>query len=464
MSDQNNKKAKISLIIPNDDVCYKFKRARTRRMPLGLAYVGATLQQAGHTVKAIDAALHGYSNEEAVEKALVNDPQFVGLSCTTPTYHQAVAIIDLVKKLSPNTVVIIGGPHVSALPEATLKTSKANFVCIGEGEESVVKIVDTVLNNKELSSIPSVAYDWNGKNGVTKEYRLRLKQPKDKTFKAIDLNQLPLPARELFDYKKYTDEARGVDGAQTQAMFSRGCVGKCTFCSAAGTLVRYRNTDNILDELEYIDKKLGIQHVSVTDDSYTVIKNRVLELSRGIIKRNIKLKLYVQLRLDQLDEEVCDALYASGVCYVGPGIESGNEEMMKQIGKGPWETKDNIRKKMKLIKKYDWKIRNSYVMGMPGETEAQIMETIEFAKELGATENAFSIVVPYPGSELWEMAKAAGKVNDYMDFSKFIYYHDVGCNLSAVSTERLLELHEYAYKSIKHKTYQLAGAKKKEKA
>ncbi len=456
MAGQNNKTARISLIFPNDNVCYRFSRARTRRMPLGLAYIGAALLPAGHSVRVVDAALHGYSNEETVEKALANDPQFVGISCTTPIYQKAVAIIDLIKKLSPNTVVVIGGPHVSALPEATLKTSKADFVCIGEGEESVFKIVDAVLNNKDLSNVPSIAYNWKGKIGSTKEYRLRLKQPKDKTFETIDLNRLPLPARELFDYKEYTDEARGVAGAQTQAMFSRGCVGRCAFCGAAGTLVRYRNTDNILNELEYIDKRLGIQHVSVTDDSYTVIKKRVLELSRGIIERNIKLKLYVQLRLDQLDEEVCDALYASGVCYVGPGIESGNEAMMKQIGKGPRETKEHIREKMRLLKKYDWKIRNSYVMGMPGETEEQIMETIEFAKELNATENAFSIIVPYPGSQLWEIAKAAGKVNDHMDFSKFLYYHDVGCNLSAVPTERLLELHEYAYEYIKNKTYQLA--------
>ncbi|MFH1386297.1 MAG: radical SAM protein [bacterium] len=447
---------RVSLVVPNDSDCYKFARARTRRMPLGLAYIGAALQQKGCDVTVTDASLHGYNISETVESALRNDPQFIGISCTTPIYHLAVAIIDQIKLKSPTTTVIIGGAHVSALPEATLKTSKADFVCIGEGEESIGKIIDAVQGKVALSSVPSIAYNRQGEIGFTRPYRLRLNQSKETTAPALDLDKLAWPARELFNYAEYTDAARGVEGAQTIAMFSRGCVGRCAFCNAAGTLVRYRETNNILDELEYIDKKLGIKHVFVSDDSYTVVRERVLAISRGIVERKINLTLSVQLRLDQLDEEVCEALYASGVRYVGPGIESGNEAMMKQVGKGPKENKEHIRQKMRILKKFDWMIRNSYVMGMPGETEAQILETIEFAKELDATENAFSIIVPYPGTSLWEIAKDRGLVNDYMDFRKFLYYHDVGCNLSAVPTERLLELHEYAYKSIESRTYQLA--------
>src|SRR5437016_6227665 len=112
--------SRISLVYPSDGLCYKFARARTRRMPLGLSYLSA---------------------EETVKQALKNDPEFLGIGCTTPLYHQATAIIEEVKKHSPSTVVIFGGPHVSALPEATLDTSKADFVCIGEAEESVVAIV-----------------------------------------------------------------------------------------------------------------------------------------------------------------------------------------------------------------------------------------------------------------------------------------------------------------------------------
>ena len=210
------------------------------------------------------------------------------------------------------------------------------------------------------------------------------------------------------------------------AMYSRGCPGKCTFCGAADTIVRFRHIDNVLDELQLIENELGIGNVFITDDTYTSNRKRVLKLSRGIVERGIKLNFSVQLRLDQLDAEVCDAMYESGVRYVGPGIESGNAEIIKQIGKGRHENKDHMRAKIRLLQNYDWRVRCSFVMGMPGETEEQILETIDFAKELGADENAFSIVSPYPDSPLWQLAMEAGKVDERMDFSKFLYYHEIG--------------------------------------
>jgi len=448
------KKAKISLVYPSDGLCYKFARARTRRMPVGLAYIAAALKIEGHEIKVTDGALYDLSVEDTVKRALESDPQFVGVGCTTPLYHQAVAIIDLIKKTAPGVTVIMGGPHVSALPDATLKTSKTDFVCIGEGEESVVGIIDSVMSGKDPKDVPGIAYNWKDLQGHTKEYRLRMHQDIMSSVKPIDLNRIPIPAREFFDWKEYVDYARDIREPQTQAMFCRGCPGKCSFCGAADTFVRWRNIDNVFEEMEQI-QKMGIKNLAITDDSYTSNKKRVLTISKGIVERGIKLNLSVQLRLDQIDEEICDAMYASGVTHVGPGIESGNEIMMRQIGKGPKESKDHMRKKIRLLQKYKWKVRNSYVMGMPGETEEQIMETIEFAKELGADENAFSIIVPYPDSPLWQVAKKRGIVNDYMDFSKFLYYHEIGCNLSAVSTERLLELHEFAYEYVGNLAYQL---------
>ncbi|MFZ4854800.1 MAG: B12-binding domain-containing radical SAM protein [Desulfuromonadaceae bacterium] len=447
-------KSRICLIYPSDGLCYKFQRARTKRMPLGLAYIAASLIQAGHEVSVVDGALHDLSTEETVDRALAADPHFIGVSCTTPIYHRAVEIIALAKQRKPDVTVIIGGPHVSALPEATLDTCKADFVCIGEGEESARDIVEHVLLGKDPSNIPSIAYNWNGKRGHNRHYRLRLGQKKADTFQSMELDSIPYPARSVFEWEKYMDFGRDVVEPQTTAMFSRGCIGKCSFCGAADTLIRWRSVENVLGELELI-QSMGIKNIFLTDDSYTVNRNRVLALSKGIVERGIHLNMGVQLRLDQLDEEICDAMYASGIRYVGPGIESGNEEIIKQIGKGPKESKKAMRSKIRLLQKYDWKIRNSYVMGMPGETETQIMDTIEFAKELGADENAFSIVVPYPDSPLWQIALARGLVHDKMDFSKFLYYHEIGCNLSAVSTEKLLELHEFAYEYVGNPSYRL---------
>jgi anaerobic magnesium-protoporphyrin IX monomethyl ester cyclase len=231
-----------------------------------------------------------------------------------------------------------------------------------------------------------------------------LNQSKEDTIKAVDLNNCPIPARHLYDHSKYVDHARGFYESQTGAMFSRGCPGKCSFCGAADTLVRWRNTDNIIEELKQVTA-MGIPNLFVMDDTYTNQKKRILDLSNRIADDSgIDLNISVQLRLDQIDKEVCEAMYRSGVKYVGPGIESGSPRIMKAIGKGPFETREHMKEKIKLLHEYDWSIRCSYVFGMVGETEEDIMMTIDFAKELNATENAFSILTPYPDSPLWHTA------------------------------------------------------------
>jgi len=441
------KKARVSLVYPSDGICYSFKgddKKRTRRMPLGIAYIGAALENEGHDVRVTDAALDDLTTEETVRRALANDPEFLGIGCTTPLYHQAVDIINEVKRLSPRTTVVFGGPHASALPKATLDTSKADFISIGEGEEAMVEIV----KGTRPQDIPSIWFRDDSGFGATAEYRLRLNQPKNTTVKAIDLNKSPIPARHLFDYDRYVDFARFQPGAQAAAMFSRGCPGKCVFCNAADTLVRFRHTDNVMEEMRQI-KDMGFESLFVMDDTYTSNKERVKDLSRRIIENDFGLSISVQLRLDQLlDDEIIDLLYESGVRYVGPGIETGNEDMMKWIGKGPRENKKFITQQVNRLKKYDWRIRCSYILGLLDETEEGVWETIEFAKSLGAGENAFTILTPYPGSPLWDIAKAKGQVDDYMDFSKFLYYDKIGCNLSKIPTERLMELHKLAYEHV----------------
>lgn len=446
--------ARVSVLQPADGLVYKWARKRTKRMPLGMAYIATAAQRAGHDVRVIDGSLENLTVDETVKRALEHNPHVVGISCTTPLYHLAMEICKEIKKKSPSTVVVMGGPHPSSLPVPTLETSSADFVAIGEGEVSFPAIIDCVMNNGDPSQIASIAYNWQGQKDVSTEYVRYVKDKRSdkKLAEPLDLNALPYPDRRLFKYAEYCDYARDFEGPQTMAMFSRGCPGKCAFCGAADTLVRFRDLDNIFEELEEI-ASLGIRNISVNDDTYTSNKKRVIALSKGIVERGLDFEIAVQLRLDQVDREICDALFESGVKHVGPGIESGNADIIKAIGKGPKESKDNMRGKMALLQEYEWKTRNSYVFGMPGETEEQILETIEFAKELAADENAFSILVPYPDSPLWNFAKEKGYVDDYMDFSKFLYYHEVGCNLSAVPTERLLELHEFAYEYVGNPAY-----------
>jgi len=444
--------AKFCIINPNDEKCYTYSRAHTRRIPLGQAYIAAALVNAGHDVTAIDATADDYSEDDVLKKVVDIQPDFVGIGGTTPLYSQMSSLSKKIKNEIEDVTVILGGPHVSSLPIPSLNTSSADFICIGEAEQSIVAVINCVENKTNPADIPGIAFKDGDEGHITTNYRLRLNQSKTETIKAVDLNICPIPARHLYDHSKYVDHARGFYESQTGAMFSRGCPGKCSFCGAADTLVRWRETSNIIEELKQVHA-MGIPNLFVMDDTYTNQKKRILDLSQRITDSEIDLNISVQLRLDQVDREVCEAMYKSGVRYVGPGIESGSPRIMKAIGKGPFETRDHMREKIKLLQEYDWSIRCSYVFGMVGETEEDIMMTIDFAKELNATENAFSILTPYPDSPLWHTALARGQVDEYMDFDRFLYYNSVGCNLSDTPTDRLMELHKLAYTTVKNRSY-----------
>jgi len=397
---------KIVLVQLNDREVYAaYKRNVTKRTPLGLAYVAAARLSEGHEVEIVDAALDDLDVQQTIDAILSKNPHMIGVTCTTPLFPQLCTVIQGVKTIRPDIYAEIGGVHVSALPAISLKKSGANSICIGDGEN---------IN---------------------------------------DLDKIPYPARHILRMNEYVDYARGVLTPQTSIITSRGCVGKCGFCNAGDTIVRFRSVENVMGELEEIYHKYGIRNLVFYDDSFTTKKSRVIEICNEMIKRGLNFTYQVQLRLDQLDDDVMDALVRSGCDQVGPGIESGNSEILKSIGKRI--TPELILEKCKLVSKYPVKNRCSYIMGWIDETEEQIWDTIHLAQEINAHENAFSIATPYPGSRMWREALAKGLVQEDMDFSRFFYYHKIGCNMSKVPNDRLMELHELAYKQVGNRAYKL---------
>lgn len=395
---------KVVLIQLNDKLVYAgYKHTGTKRTPLGLAYVASSMIKEGYDVEIVDGALDNLEIDEIVSRVLEKNPKIVGITCTTPLFPQLVEIVKGIKKY--DIKIFIGGPHVSALPEISLATSGADWVSVGDYE------------------------------------------------KVKHLDEIPYPARHLLRTNEYVDYARGVLTPQTSIITSRGCVGRCGFCNAAGTKVRFRSVSNVIGELEEIYHTYGIRNLVFYDDSFTTVKKRIMEICGGMIERGLDFKYQVQLRLDQVDDEIMDILVKSGCDQVGPGIESGNQIILKDICKSPKADIDFVLRKCELIKKYPVKLRCSYIMGWIDETEEQIWDTIKLAKQIDSHENAFSIATPYPGTRMWRVALERGQVSENMDFSNFLYYHKVGCNLSKVSNDRLMELHELAYKEVGNREY-----------
>jgi len=452
---------KVVLIQLNDKLVYAgYKRNITKRIPLGLTYVAGSLIEAGHNVEIVDAALDDLEVDKIVRVTLDKNPHLVGITCTTPLFPQMVEVIRGLKRNRDDIYFVIGGPHVSSLPEVSLVTSGADYVCIGEGEYVIVELIKSLQQNKEPYTVDSIVYRGGDAIKSTRGVRMKLWHPRTMAAPP-DLDTIPFPARGILRINKYVDYARGVLAPQTSVITSRGCVGRCGFCSAGETFVRFRKVENVLKELEEIFCKYHIRNLVFYDDSFTTKKKYVIQICKEMMERKLNFRYQVQLRLDQVDDEVMDWLVKSGCEQVGPGIESGNPDIFKSIGKSPKATPEFMLEKCKIVKKYPVKLRCSYIMGWIDETEDQIWDTIELARKIDADENAFSIATPYPGTRMWRVAIERGLASDDMDFSQFLYYHKVGCNLSKVPTERLLELHELAYTEVGSRTYRLKGNSKK---
>ena len=222
--------------------------------------------------------------------------------------------------------------------------------------------------------------------------------------------------------------------------------------------MRFRSVENVLAELDDLYHRYEIRNLVFYDDSFTTNKARVIGICKEMIRRGLRFRYQVQLRLDQVDDEVMQWLVESGCDQAGPGIESGNAEILRSINKSRWATPEFFLEKCAIVKKYPVRLRCSYIMGWIDETEEQVWDTIRLAKQIDADENAFSIATPYPGTRMWEVAEQRGLVNDAMDFTQLLYYHRVGCNLSKIPTDRLLELHELAYREVGNRTYRLSDS------
>lgn len=295
---------KVVLIQLNDKLVYAgYKRNITKRTPLGLAYIAGSLIRVGHNVEIVDAALDDLEVNQIVRVTLDKNPHLVGITCTTPLFSQMVEVIKELKRNRDDIYFVIGGPHVSSLPEVSLVASGADCVCIGEGEYVMIELIKSLQQNKEPYAVDSIVYRWGDEMKSTRRVRMKLWHPKTMAAPP-DLDTIPFPARGILRVNEYVDYARGILTPQTSVITSRGCVGRCGFCSAGETFVRFRKVENLLKELEEIFYKYHIRNLVFYDDSFTTKRERVVRICKEIVKRKLNFGYQVQLRLDQVDGEV----------------------------------------------------------------------------------------------------------------------------------------------------------------
>jgi len=410
--------------------------------PLGIAYIAAVLEKERHTVKIIDgpaeATVLGYGFEELENDIREFNPELVGLSANTSQVDHAKRVMDIVRKFNPKCRIILGGTLISADPRMLLKLKDVDYGVYGEADLTFSVIVKKIEKGEKLEGTEGLMWRENG--------QVKFLKPKTIT----DLDQVPMPARHLLKMGIYRPSPANFRRTPaTTIMTSRGCPYQCIFCSrpTEGTQFRAHSAKRVVDEIEHLTKEYGIKDIQIFDDTFTLIPQRVEDICKGIIERNIDVSWNCMTRVDKITPELLKLMHKAGCYETGFGIESGSDRILKFIKKSL--TKDQVRQGVRWAKEAGIDVRGFFMIGFPTETREEILETIEFAKELDVDVAQFMVATPFPGTEMWDIAKQYGKVNEEQ-WASFTFYAPDKMPFSSnlLSDEEVVALYKKAYKSF----------------
>lgn len=419
--------------------------------PIWLSYAAGILEDAGHEVRVIDSCAYGYDLEKTLQLVEEFKPDMAVLDTSTPSIYSDIMTGGEIKKMLPDCFVVLMGTHPSALPEETLLLSYEKIlpspspVPLPQGEgvrgmgKGSVAVIDAVAVGeadytiRELAQKLSVAdlhkiqedpvYRENvldAVNGLA--YRIRDKVLINKAREFIkDLDELPFVSKV---YKKHLDVRKyffaASDYPEIQIMTARGCVARCTFCVYPQTIhgwkYRMRSPKNIADEFQWVIENMPeVREIGIEDDTFSGSEKRVIEFCKEIIKRNIRIKWYCNVRVD-LKLETMQWMRKAGCVLVTVGYESANNEVLKNIDKRA--TAEMILEFSGNTRKAGLLVHGCFMAGNRGDTRKTLEENLQMGLRLLDDTMQFFPLMAYPGTEDYEWAKKEGllTIKDYSDY------------------------------------------------
>lgn len=392
---------RILLINPSQGAVYG-KLPPPDYPPLGLGYLAAVLEAAGHEVHIIDPDAEQLDDDAVSLLVRAGKPDLVGITATTPLYENALAVAELVKRNS-SAKTVLGGMHATLMPRECALNPGIDFVVIGEGELTIVELAACLETGGDISLINGLVH--KREDGIVQnEVRAVIR----------DLDSIPFPARHLFGTRRYAypDALRG---PAFPIITSRGCPGTCTFCTAQylhGRQFRYRSAENVLDEIEMLIRDYGAREIHIWDDNFITKRDRVFAFRDGIIRRKIRIPIAFPngLRADFISKDLLSALKEAGTYSIAIGVESGNQAILDSIHKGI--RLEQIETAFRLAKEAGIETWGFFLLGLPGEDAEMISETLEFALRLDPCIAKFHILKPYPKSAVYNQLQKQGLIMD----------------------------------------------------
>ncbi len=404
----------------------------TRTTPhLGLAYLAAVSERRGDEVFLFDADVEDESIADAIRRF---DPEIVGITANTPQVKSAWRTAQAIKSVK-DIPVVVGGPHVSVLPAESACRPEIDVVVRGEGEEVWIKICDIIENAKKIKPdfaaqdlLDLQAGHLDGLLGISYYTAAGQERHNPDHPPIADLDTLPFPAYHFFKMEHYTNlqpATDAVDGAKSfSVMTSRGCPYRCTFCSQSIMPIKWRarSPESVLAEWQHLVHTMGAQEIGVLDDSANIQVDRLEKIADLIIENDINHVPWIfvnGIRANLATKEVLGKLKKAGLKRTAFGVESGDPDVLLSIDKKI--DHDTIRQAFKNAKSVGLETIGFFIIGLPGETEEAMEKTIKFACEVDPLIANFSMMTPYPGTKVYEIAKRQGRLllTDWEDYVFF---------------------------------------------
>lgn len=409
--------------------------------PIGLGYLASAIGSLGTNVEILDYGGLGLTNEQLlrnIETELTRrNPDILGITCFTRIAPLAFNIANISKQVLPHCFVVLGGPHPTADPVNTCNIKGVDGVVLGEGELTFRDLVSIIEQGGDKHVVKGMVWKKNGK--------IVRNSPRDLL---RNLDELQYPAYHLFpDFKLRLEiDAHGILTHRHPYMpifSSRGCPFKCIYCHRIFQKVwRPRSPTNVVDEIEFLHGKYGVQEIHFEDDNFNFNIDRAKQICDEVVNRglDISMKFPNGIRADYVDEELIIKLKKAGCYGISIGVETASPRIMRLIKKNLDLKK--VKQTVDLAVKHDIQVRGFFMLGFPTETKEDMQLTIDFAKSLNLHFAGFSIATPYPGTELYEMVKALGFLQEG-DHNEFFFGNPV-IETPDFTREELLEIRQQA--------------------
>ncbi len=363
--------------------------------PLGYGYMASVLKPAGHAVYHADLPFHGNCVEALLPFLDSFQPDLVGITCVAQSYCQALEIARFVKAWCPTVPVVMGGPHVTFIPQEALERHAAiDYIVLFDGEEAMLALANALeakATPAQLSKIPGLAFRDQGAIIMT--------PPRPAV---MDLDVYPRPDRSLFEMDRYL-----AYDYETVVMTARGCPSRCTFCSTTqiGRRFRWHNVPHICDEVEEV-LGMGFTSIFFGDDTFSGYSQRTIEFCEEVQRRGLSFHWTSNMRALDAKPQVLEAIPKAGGYRVFMGFESIQRQTLKMIKKGA--TPERLYHTAKLVKSFGIELHASFIIGAPGDTHESLTETLDFIRLVNPTVATFNVMEPRPGTDIYDHPEKYG--------------------------------------------------------